>query len=372
MSPSSTQRLFWIREPEPGLWEIDVAREFPRSHRIATVLGFAPDAPADAAFADPATLPEAVRVRYRQWFGETNPADLFPADSTAAHAPLLHLPYLPYHHWRRGREQGFVLAPPADDDPAHALRLAFAATLPGARGAGEVVWGGARFTRDRVARFRRLTTTPGELLLRYAPVSAALQDTLRAGIAAAYFADPTRLADFPATLAVCAYRASRRAPGKIWSRITHDVLGQWHSLPVLRGIGRALRAQLLGCAQRLEAEGDRARGARYRAVDAPHALASLRRNPRRLLALLRIDVTMVERVLTLAHETARPASDQAVFDAAARCVFELGKVLRHVHGADCRRLALPCLEVAFNKLNLERGRRRVRLPQPKGPQALAA
>lgn len=374
MSQSATQRLFWIREPQPGLWEIDVAREFPRSHFFAAVLGLDADAPADDAFATPSALPGAVRQRLAACCGSDPAQQRRLLSALAAWRPEeidIHAPYLSHRQWRKWRETATLPQPDSPHAPEHFARLAFAGTLAGARGSGEVRWGDTRITREGVARFRRLTTAPGELLPRYAPISVALQDALREWIAAAYLADPARLEDFPNTLAVLAYRVSRHASGKCWDRITHDVIAQWDSPKILQGLGRVLRAQLRACAARL-AGGAPELAARYRAIAPHHALLGLQRNPHRLLTLLHRDVTIIERVLKLADETAHPASDAHLLDTAAAFAAEVARSLRYVLGVDCRHLTLPCLALAVNTTDLELGLRRcARSPRLRRPAQAA-
>lgn len=374
MSHCATQRLFWIREPQPGLWEIDVAREFPRSHFFAAVLGLDTDAPPDEAFAAPAALPDAVRQRLEACLGSDPAQQRRLLDALAAWRPAeteIHGPYLSHWQWRKWRETAVL--PPLDlkDEPEHFARLAFAGTLPGARGSGEVRWGDTRITRERIARFRRLTTAPGEVLPRYAPISVALQDALREWIATEYLADIARLADFPNTLAVLAYRVSRHASGKCWDRVTHDVIAQWDSPKILGGLGRALRAQLRACAARLAGSAPEL-AARYRATSAQRALRGMRRNPRRLLTLVYRDVTVIEQALKLSVETAHPPSEAHLLDAATGFAAEVSKNLRCVLGVDCRRFTLPCLALAVESTDLALGLRRCeRSPRSRRPAKAA-
>jgi hypothetical protein len=372
MSQSDTRTLFWIREPQPGHWEIDVARAFPRSHTLAALLGCETDAPADADFGALERLPAGIRERLAAWLGpDPGRVALRLKDLAAAAAAApegeVHLPYLPNAQWRRWRGGALALEPSGDD--AHLARLAFAATLPGARGAGEVAAPGCRFTRSGVAAFRRLTTS-GEILPRFAPVSVALQDALRAAVPDACLADPRRLADFPVAHALLAYRVSRHARGKVWDTVTWDVLAQWDAPEVLRGLGRALGRQFLACAERVEA-GDPALAAKYRALEPRTVLRSLRRNPRRLLTLLQLDNMLVERVRKLASQSARPESPAALCGAVTGAVTAMAKDLRCVFGADLRRLILPCLALAVETAAAA-ARPRPEPPPAAAPQAWAA
>jgi len=248
----------------------------------------------------------------------------------------LRLPYLDRHQWRRrgpilrnlnyereGRLIRAILTPaPATRDLAATLALI------------DPVW----------------TNTPPERKGDYHQVwhrvSHAVQRTLKAGIAAEYFRDLTRLQSRDAAYTMIVYQSSRAYVAKTRHRFTYDL----QEYPVCRAvvsaattlIGARVEAVLEQLHQRLLDAGELDLARRFTPAWHPDIVNAIRKKPRRLLDLLMREAEIVNAVIEM-------GTDRTIHGVHS-CARKINTVLRRVQGVDMRRVGVTLLEAADDAL----------------------
>jgi hypothetical protein len=173
-------------------------------------------------------------------------------------------------------------------------------------------------------------------------VSVALQKSLRRWIADTYFRELNGFEDRDLAYPLVVYAASRPFYGKGRIDFTFDVVDPITIELACRMIGRSMLAEMAPIERRLRDGGRPDLARRYAAVWLQDILASVRKRPRRLEALLADEARLINAVIDLG--TSRNALAVNRFSRAANAA------LRNVYGDDMRGLAVKALEEATRTL----------------------
>jgi hypothetical protein len=253
----------------------------------------------------------------------------------------LRLPYLDRYQWRRrgpilrnldyereGRLIRAILTPaPATRDLAATLALidpAWQNTPPERKGDYHQVWH---------------------------RVSHAVQRALKAGIAAEYFCDLSRLQSRDAAYTMIVYQSSRAYIAKSRHRFTYD-LEEYPLCPAVVSaattlIGARVEGVLEQLHQRLLDADELDLARRYTPAWHPDIVNAIRKKPRRFLDLLMREAQIVNAVIEMGTDRTVPGVHN--------CARKINTVLRRVQGVDMRRVGVTLLEAATEALTQSPG-----------------
>jgi hypothetical protein len=170
-------------------------------------------------------------------------------------------------------------------------------------------------------------------------VSVALQRSLRARIAAEYFRDLARYQDRDSAYPMVVYAATRLCYGRPRTEFTYD-LSDYPDCEVTlaaawKMIGNILQAKLAGVEHMLREAGMPALSRRYAPVWYEDVMVAVRKKPKRFVALLAAESSLINALIGLGTERNAAAVNRFAKTA--------NRTLRNVYGMDLRKLGISVL-----------------------------